>query len=451
MIVTDRYRAVFDATPTALLVTDLNLKVIDANAAAAQLFDVDSSFLAGKLLPAYIEPSERRTFRHWIRRHADGTQAASLNLTMRRRSGVPFSAVLDAFRGPDEIYWTVSDRTADAQNEERLWELNADVGTKVLEQVAERDAILEQLPVGVALVHRGGKLGWHNAKARAICGDELEPVLAAAAPVARALTGGSAETVRVTLGREGGPTVEIGAAPVPGGSAAAVIEDVSLREHAERASAEFVQNAAHELRTPVAAIASSVAALEAGAHEDAAERQRFLGHVARGSDRLGRIVDALLTLASLERGTGRSLIEAVPLGSFLDEVVGRISPAVTIDCAPGAAVLADRDLLAQAVGNVVGNAVEHAGAENVTVSAELHEKTVRIEVADTGPGISPEVRERIFERFFRAPGGERSGSGLGLAIAQAATAASNGRLELLPARAGEGARFRFTLPGARAL
>ena len=79
----------------------------------------------------------------------------------------------------------------------------------------------------------------------------------------------------------------------------------------------------------------------------------------------------------------------------------------------------------------------------------LAEGTVVLDVTDFGPGVEHELRERVFERFFRRSRSGRNGSGLGLPIARAAAEASESTLELLPQRAGEGATFRFTIPGAR--
>jgi signal transduction histidine kinase len=227
-----------------------------------------------------------------------------------------------------------------------------------------------------------------------------------------------------------------------------LLEDVSKRARVEQSNAEFVQNAAHQLRTPIAGIASSVAALEAGAGDDPEKRDRFLGHIRRESDRMARLVDALLTLAGLQRGVGLPLSELVPLRPLLEEVaeaesVGRID----VSCAAEIAVVGDRDLLGQAIGNVIANAVQHGGeARAVHVRARLDDAIVHLDVTDEGPGVSAESGDRVFERFYRATS-ERRGSGLGLAIAAAAAEATNGTLELLPST-GTGATFRFTLPGA---
>jgi signal transduction histidine kinase len=250
-------------------------------------------------------------------------------------------------------------------------------------------------------------------------------------------------------------TAQVNAAPFTvGGGAVVVIDDMTHRDRIERADAEFVENAAHQLRNPIAAIASSVAALDAGAAEDERERARFLGHVARESDRLGALVDSLLTLARLQRGIARPLVELVPLRKLLDDILASLAVdravEFLVECDERLAVVSDREMLGQALGNVLTNATEHSSGQ-IRIRARLQGPDVVVEVSDDGPGIPEDVRERIFERFFRGAGSGGRGSGLGLAIARAATRAAHGQLELLEARDGEGATFRFTVPGAQLL
>jgi signal transduction histidine kinase len=164
------------------------------------------------------------------------------------------------------------------------------------------------------------------------------------------------------------------------------------------------------------------------------------------------LVEALLSLASLNRGDGHAVVELITVRGLVDDVLAacRIEGTV-VDCPPELAAVGDRDLFAQALANVLSNAAEHAAGAGIRVRAALERETVVLDVTDFGPGIAPEARERIFERFYRAGSANRKGTGLGLAIARAAAEATRGTLELLPQQDGEGASFRFTLPGARLL
>jgi PAS domain S-box-containing protein len=466
-----RYRALFEAAPVALVVTDASLRILEANTAATALLQVDLRYLLGKPLPAFVDPPDRREIRVWHHRLTVEGAPQAANIRMRRRGGVAFEASVTVTDGTGELYWTIRDRTEDAQAEARLWELNRELEQRVATQSAELEELVEQLPVGVAVLDADGALAWMNRRAAEIVvappahrpsgrwrigvtapdgteipDDEL--------PTTRALRGETVAGVRLHFRRPDGTwaTAQVSAAPrTTRGGVVVVLDDVTQRDRIERADAEFVENAAHQLRNPIAAIASSVAALEAGAKDDEAERERFLAHVSRESTRLGRLVDSLLMLSGLQRGVAGPLVELVPLRPLLEEVVaslGLSAAPVAVECDESLAVVSDREMLAQALGNVLANAVEHGGPDEVRIAARLEGSDVIVDVADHGPGIPLDARERIFERFFRGPRSSTAGSGLGLAIAQAAVRAAHGRLELLDAREAEGTTFRLTIPGA---
>lgn len=445
-----RFRSLFDAAPSALLVTDRSLRIVEANGAACRLLAVPLRFLIDKPFPTFVDSSERRRFRAWELERARETGAETLAVRMRRRTGVAFDALVRADLGPEEIYWSITDRTDEALAEARLWELNNELEERVQEQAAEIETIASELPVGVMLVAADGSVLWKNERAQALVGEQER--LADDHPARRALAGEAIRGVRIR--RPDTRVVDVTAAPVASarGGAVVVVADVTERDRLERADAEFVQNAAHQLRTPITGIASSVAALDAGARDDPVDRERFLAHIGRESERIARLVEALLSLATLQRGGGRPSATLVPLRGLLDAVIAAgEAEGVTVECPPEIAVVCDADLLGQAVGNVLANAAQHSPGGGIAVRAELERKLVRLDVTDSGPGIDDDQTERVFERFYRATPNGRKGSGLGLAIARAATEATHGTLELLPRREGEGATFRFTLPGARLL
>jgi PAS domain S-box-containing protein len=453
----DRYRALFAAAPAALLVTDTNLRVLEANQAAADLLAVELRFLLGKPLATYVAADVRRDFRTWPARLARGATTQSAPFRMLRRTGVPFDAQLTVLIGRGELYWTIVDRTEEVQAEARLWELNHELEERVAAQSAGLEALVEQLPLGVAIFDGTGNVAWMNGRAVEIVGGQLLEGSSVVREARRALAGEVIRGVRLTLTLHDGRlrTIALTAAPVTRhGGAAVVLADVTDRDRIDRADAEFVENAAHQLRNPIAAITSSVAALDAGAKDEPSEREKFIAHVARESARLEQVVEALLTLAGLQHADASPLLELVPLEPLLADAAASISPnaaRVVVACDKGVGVVADRDLLAQAVGNVVANAADHTGSEKVRIEARVDGEAVTIDVVDGGHGVPPELRERVFDRFFRGPSDGRNGSGLGLAIALAAARATGAQLELLDQREGEGARFRFTIPGARLL
>jgi signal transduction histidine kinase len=342
-----------------------------------------------------------------------------------------FEAIGASDDAVDELYWSVSDLAE----------------TRIADE--ELETLASQLPVGAMLVRRDGAIVWANDRARKLLRAD-GGLLPEDSPARAALSG---ETIRGRRYRASdGRVVEITAAPVASGrgSVVVVLTDATERDRLERADADFVQNAAHQLRTPIAAIASSVAALEAGARDEPKERDRFLAHIGRESERIALLVAALLNLAYLQRGNGGPSAKLLPLRGLIAEVLDACGVgAAHVECPPEVAVVANRDLLVQALANVVSNAHEHSGAGRIDIRAALAGKSVVVDVTDSGPGVPRDARDRVFERFYSAGSPRRKGSGLGLAIARSATEAGHGTLELLPQRDGEGASFRFTLPGAR--
>ena len=221
----------------------------------------------------------------------------------------------------------------------------------------------------------------------------------------------------------------------------------------ERAGQDFITNAAHELRTPLAAIVAAVEVLERGAKEIPEERDHFLRHVARQSARLSRLAQALLVLARAQGGDVPP-VEIVPLASLLAALVSAARPAegvdVTVECPPDLAVLASAALVEQALSAVVENAVRYTSNGSIAVRARRSgSRRVVIEVVDTGIGIPRETRERVFDRFFRTPSdGDADSFGLGLSIARQAVHALHGEIAL-ESEPGVGTAVRVTLPAAR--
>jgi signal transduction histidine kinase/HAMP domain-containing protein len=230
-----------------------------------------------------------------------------------------------------------------------------------------------------------------------------------------------------------------------------VVDDLTEQERRELAEREFVSNAAHELRTPLTTIIGAVEVLQAGAKEDPAERDRFLGHIERESGRLARLARAMLTLARAHSGQEPPRVEAVELAPLLRDVAAGLRPhdgvAVDVEVADGLAVEANRDLLEQALRNLGENAAKHTARGSVVLRAYGNGNTVTIEVEDSGPGISPEVQRHVFDRFYR---GERDahGFGLGLAIVRESVRTLGARIEL-DSSPGQGTVFRILLAPAR--
>lgn len=260
------------------------------------------------------------------------------------------------------------------------------------------------------------------------------------APVAEARVASEDERTFALVGIPAGPGTQ---------TAILVLADVTERERRERAEREFVTNAAHELRTPLAAITSAVEVLQAGAKEVPEDRDRFLESIERQSARLGRLTHTLLTLARAQTQDGAPRLEPLELRPLLDEIAATLEPRpgveVAVECPPRLRVLADRALVEQALLNLAVNAAKHTEQGRIELAAEsLANGSAAVEVRDSGPGIAPADQERVWERFYRGRGRDADGFGLGLAIVRQAIRVVGGNVEL-ESTPGQGTIVRVTL------
>lgn len=270
------------------------------------------------------------------------------------------------------------------------------------------------------------------------------------------LFGDDADVVRVRVSQ--GEDLHYTVCGIPAGqgfrTALLVITDVSELERREQVEREFVTNAAHELRTPVAAISSAVEVLEAGAKEHPDERDHFLAIIDRQSTRLARLSRSLLVLARAQTGEEEVRRAPVELCPLLLEIANALTTSdgveVDVDCPDGLLVYAERDLVDQVFSNLASNAAKHTKRGRITITARpVDSERVSIELVDTGVGISPEAQPRIFDRFYRGETREPNGFGLGLAIVRQAVRVLNGTVEV-SSTAGTGTRVSVTLPLAKA-
>jgi two-component system phosphate regulon sensor histidine kinase PhoR len=338
------------------------------------------------------------------------------------------------------------------------------LGTSFRHLASERDRLerlVERLADGVLSVHADLTVELANAEARRLLGaprlqtgDRLpDPWPAFALPgfVAGlfAPDAGSRET-QVAIGED--RTLALAGLPAGEGSdtAIVVLTEISERERRERAEREFVANAAHELRTPLTTIVGAVDALQSGAKDDPADRERFLAHIERESGRLARLMRALLVLARAQTRQEEPQLTAVPARQMLERIRAGLIPAdgvvVDIECDDAVTVHTERDLLEQALANLAANAVQHTARGRIVLAARaVGGGRVELEVADTGHGIAAAAQERIFERFYRANGRDADGFGLGLSIVRQAVSALGGTIDVHSAP-GSGTRVCIELP-----
>jgi two-component system OmpR family sensor kinase len=235
---------------------------------------------------------------------------------------------------------------------------------------------------------------------------------------------------------------------------AQIEEAFGQRRASEERLRRFVADASHELRTPLTAIRGYSELFRRGAAERPEDLARAMRRIEDEATRMGVLVDDLLLLARLDQGRPLELgaVDLVPLAA---DAVADISAvdgtrAVSFDHPDSLVVAGDEARLRQVIGNLLGNATQHTPPGTpVHVSLFRHGDRAVLQVADEGPGILPEARERIFERFYRAdPARARGtgGTGLGLSIVAAIAAAHGGSARVGDRRGGPGACFTVELP-----
>jgi signal transduction histidine kinase len=234
----------------------------------------------------------------------------------------------------------------------------------------------------------------------------------------------------------------------------------------DQLKSEFVSVASHELRTPLAAIKNSVNLILKGRTGAINEAQiKFLSMAERNIDRLTNILNDLLSLSRIESGRIEMRFEEFDMRDLLEMTVASLKPHAQVksirleteiaDVLP--LVYADREKTEQIMTNLIGNALKFTPEEGrVLVTAHPSPadpegkggRMVSVSVKDTGPGISAEHLEAIFEKFYQVEGSlQRSvgGTGLGLAITKGLVEALNGKIRV-ESEVGSGSTFTFTLP-----
>ena len=211
-----------------------------------------------------------------------------------------------------------------------------------------------------------------------------------------------------------------------------------------QAERRFTSHAAHELRTPIAAIRAQ--AEVARDSRDTDTRRSALGHVIEGCDRAARLVDQMLVLARIDEHDPQAAARVVRLERIAAHVIAELAPAAlardvvleleTDDDVP-IEIAVDRALLEVLTRNLVDNAIRHGGAPGrVTVRCSRTAETAVLQVSDYGPGVAPDAIERLGQRFFRAGDPRVPGSGLGLSIVHRIVESCGGSVEYRNRRSG---------------
>jgi two-component system sensor histidine kinase QseC len=275
----------------------------------------------------------------------------------------------------------------------------------IRDELAQKVALRLALPIGLMLPLLGGLI-------YLVVGRALRPLNALAATVKTRSPANLTPLEPGPLPREVQPL------------AAALNRLLARLDHALESERRITADAAHELRTPLAAIQMQAEVAEATANED--DRSHALQQVLAGTRRATRVVEQLLRLARLDPLSGPPTPAAVDLAALATKVAEELRPLASghtlrVDLSKGMDVVVegDADLLGVALHNLVGNALRYTppGSE-ITLGVERIQGAPRLWVADNGPGVPERELPYLSERFYRGRDIDTEGSGLGLAIVQ---------------------------------
>lgn len=207
-----------------------------------------------------------------------------------------------------------------------------------------------------------------------------------------------------------------------------------VRDSAER-ERMFIADAAHELRTPLAAMRINVEALQSWVISES--QQELLAGIVRSNSRAARLVNQLLLMMHSEAHIS-TVMSPVPLTTLIQERMAALEPLASGRRIEFEFIADDeihvagiRERLVSLIDNLIENAVKYSPeGGRIEVQLQSRDRSAQLRVSDAGPGIPVELRERVFDRFFRDPNQSQSGSGLGLAIVKAVTQQHNGRVNL---------------------
>jgi two-component system phosphate regulon sensor histidine kinase PhoR len=270
--------------------------------------------------------------------------------------------------------------------------------------------------------------------------------------VKRALEG-TPRRLDLALGRQ---TYLVHIAPLLRGEVLLLLRDITDARRAEATRRDFVANASHELRTPIAAIRAAAETLLGGAVEDPAAAREFVGIVARHAERLSRLTHDLLDLSRIESRQLRIETVVLDAAPIARQVVELLTPtakekglALASEIPDGTRVRADARALEQVLVNLVENGIKYTLQGGVTLSSVPDGAISVLAITDTGPGIDRHHLPRIFERFYRVDPGrarEAGGTGLGLAIVKHLVLAMGGDVSVESGSSGTRFAVRLLAP-----
>ncbi len=333
-------------------------------------------------------------------------------------------------------------------------------------------SLLEEMPVGVVLVNKDGKITFTNRAANRFL--LVKPEDTKKMPLSslgfalemeeglnKALTGNE-KILEIKLSRHKSKTIRAYMKPLfkegKVNGAVAVLEDLTELKKLEKLKQSLISDFSHELRTPLAALKSSVEALvDFGAAEDPEKAKGFLNNTKKEVENLANLVEKMTQLARLESSTEGVLIKSkFKLKELITEAIKAVdiqskknNIPISIKLKNDLEIEGDKKLLTQALINLLDNGIKYSPeGEQVLLEISVKDSNVCISVKDKGPGISKKDLTNIFRRFYR---GEKhrtrstGGVGLGLSLAKHIIEAHGGHIEV-ESEIDKGSTFTVYLP-----
>jgi len=238
------------------------------------------------------------------------------------------------------------------------------------------------------------------------------------------------------------------------------LRDLTEQRRLDQLRSDFIANASHEIKTPLASLLGFIETLQGAARHDEAARDRFLPIMAKQGERMARLIDNLMSLSRVEMRAHLKPRDVVEISELVRHTCDALEPMASeanVDVQvhselDGVQVLGDRDELTQVFINLVHNAIKYGRpGSHVAVKLERQQSggssMIAISIEDDGPGIDSQHLPRLTERFYRVPGSaamEKGGTGLGLAIVKHVVNRHRGELRI-SSKVGSGTKFTVIL------
>ncbi len=429
------------------------LLLVAATAIAATLFDVPGALVVGALAVAAGAFRATQLSSQFSRMTEDVLRTASVDRAHRVEP-----------EGPAEI-----SRMARAVN--RLSDRLVAATRQADEERERLNLILETMAEGVMLIDEEGIVEFANPTALSLLGPDVEHSPGdrlislnnnyqlnelALLPIRTGDSGDEQIEIRDSM-----KTVQANASPLDDRDgrrkSVLILTDITAVKQTETTRREFVSNASHELRTPIAAIKASAETLQRGAGEDPAARKDFLERIVEDSTRIEHMVREMLELSRLESGQVPLELESVNAQRFLEAVQDRFQPLasqsnirILINAAEDVPPFAaDPTRFEQVLSNLITNAVKAMpDGGTIELSAARQDNMAILIVKDNGSGIQAAHLPHIFERFYKVDSSRSDGgSGLGLAIARHMVQLHGGEISVT-STVGSGTEFSIRMPAA---